>query len=119
MALARKLLAIPATSAPAERLFSAAGHTLSSDRSRLTPDIAEAQEEVGIYRGNIIFHHICDVYICLYHTILRYNAHLIFFLIFHLIGPGSAERSESSDRSSSDRSISPPVLNPKFFFKKL
>jgi len=41
-ALARKLLAIPATSAPAERLFSAAGHTLSSDRSRLTPDIAEA-----------------------------------------------------------------------------
>ena len=42
VALARKLLAIPATSAPAERLFSAAGHTLSSGRSRLTPDIAKA-----------------------------------------------------------------------------
>jgi len=34
--------AVDSISAPAERLFSAAGHTLSSDMSRLTPDIAEA-----------------------------------------------------------------------------
>jgi len=40
--LARKILAVPATSAPSERLFSSAGLTISSERSRLTPDIADA-----------------------------------------------------------------------------
>jgi hypothetical protein len=40
--LARKILAVPATSAPSERLFSSAGLTISSKRSRLTPDIADA-----------------------------------------------------------------------------
>jgi hypothetical protein len=39
-ALARKLLAIQATSAPSERLFSAAGLTIAKDRSRLTQDNA-------------------------------------------------------------------------------
>jgi len=38
--LARKLLAIQATSAPSERLFSAAGLTIAKDRARLTPENA-------------------------------------------------------------------------------
>jgi hypothetical protein len=37
---ARMILAIPATSAPCERLFSHAGLTISNDRARLTPDVA-------------------------------------------------------------------------------
>jgi len=31
-----------ATSAPSERLFSAAGHTITSEKSRLAPDLADA-----------------------------------------------------------------------------
>jgi len=38
--VARMILAIPATSAPSERLFSHAGLTITKDRARLTPDIA-------------------------------------------------------------------------------
>ncbi len=38
--LARKFLAIQATSAPSERLFSAAGLTIANDRARLLPDNA-------------------------------------------------------------------------------
>ena len=38
--LASKYLAIQATSAPSERLFSAAGLTISKDRARLTQDNA-------------------------------------------------------------------------------
>jgi hypothetical protein len=38
--LARAILAIPASSAPAERLFSHAGLTIAKDRCRLTPDVA-------------------------------------------------------------------------------
>jgi len=52
--LARWILAIPATSAPSERLFSAAGLTIANDRSRLTPHLA----------ADLIFLH--DVYPSLY-----------------------------------------------------
>ena len=45
--LARKYLAIPATSAPSERLFSSAGLTIAKERSRLTPEHA----------ANLIFLH--------------------------------------------------------------
>jgi hypothetical protein len=38
--VAIKLLAIPATSAPSERVFSSAGFTIANDRSRLDPDKA-------------------------------------------------------------------------------
>jgi hypothetical protein len=38
--LARETLCVPATSAPSERLFSAAGLTIANDRSGLTPDNA-------------------------------------------------------------------------------
>ena len=38
--VARMILAIPATSAPSERLFSHAGLTITKDRARLTPDVA-------------------------------------------------------------------------------
>ena len=36
-----KILCIPATSAPVERLFSTAGLTIANDRARLLPDLAE------------------------------------------------------------------------------
>jgi len=39
-ALARRLLSIPATSAPSERLFSDAGITIANDRASLLPDVA-------------------------------------------------------------------------------
>lgn len=39
--LARKYLAIPATSAPAERVFSIAGDVVSKKRNRLKPDIVD------------------------------------------------------------------------------
>ena len=39
--LARKILCIPATSAPVERLFSHAGLTIANDRARLLPEMAE------------------------------------------------------------------------------
>jgi hypothetical protein len=38
--LARRILCIPATSAPSERLFSAAGLTIANDRASLLPDNA-------------------------------------------------------------------------------
>ena len=39
--MARKYVAIPATSAASERLFSVAGNTITDKRSRLTDDNAE------------------------------------------------------------------------------
>ena len=39
--LARRILCVPATSAPCERLFSYAGLTISNDRNRLLPENAE------------------------------------------------------------------------------
>ena len=38
--LVRRTLCVPATSAPSERLFSAAGLTIANDRAGLTPDDA-------------------------------------------------------------------------------
>jgi hypothetical protein len=38
--LAKRLLCIPATSAPSERTFSAAGHTIANDRASLKPEHA-------------------------------------------------------------------------------
>jgi len=40
-AIARRILCVPATSAPVERLFSYAGLTISNDRNRLLPENAE------------------------------------------------------------------------------
>ena len=45
--IARELLAIPATTAPCERLFSVAGLTIANDRASLTPELA----------GDLIFLH--------------------------------------------------------------
>ena len=39
--IARKVLCVPATSAPVERLFSHAGLTIANDRASLLPDMAE------------------------------------------------------------------------------
>lgn len=41
--LARRTLCVPATSAPSERVFSAAGLTIANNRARLNGDLAAAQ----------------------------------------------------------------------------
>ena len=38
--LAKQFLGVPATSAPSERIFSAAGNTITKKRNRLKPDIS-------------------------------------------------------------------------------
>jgi hypothetical protein len=47
--LAQKYLAIPATSAPSERVFSVAGLTIAKDRARLDP--ANANELVFLHEA--------------------------------------------------------------------
>ena len=42
-ALARRILCIPATSAPSKRLFSVAGLTIANNRARMHGDVAAAQ----------------------------------------------------------------------------
>lgn len=54
--LARKLLAIPATSAPPERVFSSAGNIITDKRSRLMSDLATSLILVRQYY-NLDHHH--------------------------------------------------------------
>ena len=49
--IARKVLAIPATSAPSERLFSVAGITIANDRARMLPERAD---KVIMLRENMV-----------------------------------------------------------------
>ena len=53
--MARSVLAIPATQAPSERLFSVAGLTIANDRASLLPEMAEdliyLHEGLPIYRA--------------------------------------------------------------------
>ena len=120
--LARRILCIPATSAPSERLFSVAGLTIANDRAGLLPDNAAdlifLRGAWGLLLDNKFRCQMSKIeYADWYPSLIsNYVYKISVFSYFHINDPESARIRESAIlKTLHPRTRQIPRITPLFF----